>query len=200
LRDLEPEWEALIEDCFRHPEDQSRLTRFFQGILPYLRAALAATYSHDPSILQDALQSAFIKYIEIFRKGHKSGKLQLGYFIVVAKNCLIDELRRRKGQVPIDELTDRELPILQREDMNEREDRMLLLQYAMTRLDARCQAILESYYIDETDAATLASWLGLARDSVHMAIKRCRDRLRSILSELTRGVPKATVPPGRQNP
>jgi RNA polymerase sigma factor (sigma-70 family) len=199
LRDLEPEWGALIEDCFKHPEDQSTLTRFFQSILPYLRGALAATYSHDPSIVQDALQSAFVKYMKIFRKGHKSGRLRLGYFIVVAKNCLIDELRRRKGQVPIDELAESELPIFQTVDINERNERILLVQYAMTHLDARCQGILESYYIDEIDAATIASRLGLGGESVHMAIKRCRDRLRSILSELTAGIPRSTVSSSRES-
>lgn len=182
-REREPDWDALIEDCFKRPDDNSRLTRFFESILPYLRAALTATYSRDAGIVQDALQSAFVKYIEIFRKGKKSAKLRLGYFIVVAKNCLIDELRRQKGQVPIDELAELEIPLERTSDVQEREDRMLFLQYAMTRLDPRCQSILESYYIDEIDAPTLASRLGIADDSVHMAIKRCRDRLRSIVSE-----------------
>jgi RNA polymerase sigma factor (sigma-70 family) len=198
LREREPDWDALIEGCFKRPRDNSRLTRFFKNILPYLRAALAATYSQDPSIVQDALQSAFVKYIEIFRKGKKPGKLQLGYFIVIAKNCLIDELRRRKGQVPIDEVAEVEVPIQETANVHDREDLMVFLQYAMSRLDARCQSILESYYINEVDAASLASWLGVSGESVHMAIKRCRDRLKSVVSELRTDIPRATVPLERE--
>ncbi len=184
MPDPEPKWDALIRDCFRHPNDEATLARFFGAILPFLSAALLATYSRDQEIVKDALQSAFTKYIEIFRKGRgKSQELVVGYFVVVAKNCLIDELRRRKGHVPIDEVAESELPAFSAPDDDERASRMLLLQYGMMRLDSRCQFILESYYIDEVDAASLANWLRIAPDSVHMAIKRCRDRLRSILAE-----------------
>jgi RNA polymerase sigma factor (sigma-70 family) len=122
----------------------------------------------------------------------------LGYFIVIAKNCLIDELRRRKGQVPIDEVAEVEVPIQETANVHDREDRMVFLQYAMSRLDARCQSILESYYINEVDAASLASWLGVSGESVHMAIKRCRDRLKSVVSELRTDIPRATVPLERE--
>jgi RNA polymerase sigma factor (sigma-70 family) len=193
LREREPDWNSLIEDCFKRPQDNSRLSRFIESLLPYLRAALTATYSQDPTIVQDALQSAFVKYIEIFRKGKKSGKLQLGYFVVIAKNCLIDELRRRKGQIPIDELAQEEIPIHQTADTQNFEDRMVFLQYAMSRLDPRCQSVLESYYIDEIDAARLAGWLDVSGESVHMIIKRCRDRLRSVVAELRTDIARPAV-------
>jgi DNA-directed RNA polymerase specialized sigma24 family protein len=71
---------------------------------------------------------------------------------------------------------------------------MLLLQHAVTLLDPRCQFIIESYYIDEVDSGRIARWLKIGPDSVHMAIKRCRDRLRTVLADLTTGVPR-----GREN-
>lgn len=180
----EPNWDALIRDCLEHPRDEPTLTRFFQALLPYLSAALLATYSRDHETVQDALQSAFLKYIDIFRKGGKSSPPTLGYFVVVAKNCLIDELRRRKGQIPIDEVAESELPAFTPPDLVDRADRMLLLQSGMMRLDSRCQFILESYYIEEMDSVQLAHSLGIASESVHMTIKRCRDRLRTVLTEL----------------
>jgi hypothetical protein len=99
LREAEPNWEALIRDCFRHPKDEAVLGRFFEALLHYLTAALLATYTGDREIVRDALQSAFLKYINIFRKA-ENRDLAIGYFVVVAKNCLIDELRRHKGEIP----------------------------------------------------------------------------------------------------
>jgi RNA polymerase sigma factor (sigma-70 family) len=191
LREAEPNWDALISDCFRYPHDDAVLGRFFELLLPYLTAALLATYTRDREIVRDALQSAFLKYINLFRK-QENRALAIGYFVVVAKNCLIDELRRRKGEVPIDEVAETELPFAQASGEDDREARMTLLQYAMLQLDPRCQYVLESYYIDEMNSAKLAEWLSVAPDSVHMVIKRCRDRLRQILAQPKFGVREVT--------
>jgi RNA polymerase sigma-70 factor (ECF subfamily) len=191
LREAEPNWDALIRDCFRHPQDEATLGRFFEALLPYLTAALLATYTGDREIVRDALQSAFLKYINIFRKA-ENRDLSIGYFVVVAKNCLIDELRRRKREIPIDEVAETELPSVQASSEDDRELRMTLLQYAMMQLDPRCRFVLESYYIDQIEAAKLAERLSVAPDSVHMVIKRCRDRLRQILAEPNFGIREVT--------
>jgi RNA polymerase sigma factor (sigma-70 family) len=191
LREAEPNWDALIRDCFRHPQDEATLGRFFEAFLPYLTAALLATYTGDREIVRDALQSAFLKYINIFRKA-ENRNLSIGYFVVVAKNCLIDELRRHKGEIPIDEVAETELPSVQASSEDDREVRMTLLQYAMMQLDPRCRFVLESYYIDQIEAAKLAGRLSVAPDSVHMVIKRCRDRLRQILAEPNFGIREVT--------
>jgi RNA polymerase sigma-70 factor (ECF subfamily) len=184
LKDPEPDWIALIQDCFEHPRSHAILGRFFNAILPYVRAALTSRYSGDLSVIEDALQSAVVKYMGIFQRTPKR-RLNLGYFIVVAKNSLIDELRRRKGHLPIDDVAESELPSVPATTTDELDGRMLLVQHALMQLDSRCQFILESYYIDEVNAQKLAEWLNIAPDSVHMAIKRCRDRLRAAVRDLT---------------
>jgi RNA polymerase sigma factor (sigma-70 family) len=184
LKGLEPDWDALIQDCFEHPRSHAILGRFFEAILPYLRAALSARSIGDRSLIEDALQSAFVKYMDIFQKG-PIRRVNLGYFVVVAKNGLIDELRRRKGHLAIDDVAESELPSVSASTTDENSDRILLIQHAMAQLDSRCQFILESYYIDEVDAIRLAGWLKIAPDSVHVAIKRCRDRLKTAVAKLT---------------
>jgi len=191
LREAEPNWDALIRDCFRHPKDETTLGRFFEALLPYLTAALLATYTGDREIVRDALQSAFLKYINFFRKA-ENRDLAIGYFVVVAKNCLIDELRRRKGEVPIDEVAENELPFVQASSEDDREARMTLLQYAMLQLDPRCQYVLESYYINQMSTEKLAERLSVAPESVPMVTKRCRERLRQILAEPRFGLREVT--------
>ena len=182
--DQEPNWPALIRDCFAHPTDHDRLSRFFQQLYPYLWAALSTISSADKSMVEDALQSAFLKYMKIFSSPHKAD-LSVGYFVVVARNCLIDELRRHTGHVPLDEVAEADLPHEQRDDPEEQEMRRLLVLHGLSQLDQRCQFVLESYYIDEVDSQKLAKQLGVGPDSIHVVIKRRRDRLREVLTKTT---------------
>jgi RNA polymerase sigma factor (sigma-70 family) len=181
LNETEPNWAELIADCFHRPHADAPLHRFLAAVLPYARAALTSRQV-DLALVDDALQSAVLKYFHIFQ--HTPPRpLNIGYFIVVAKNCLVDELRKRKGQVPLDELAEEVLstaPVA----TEDADDRMLLVQYALARMDPRCRFILERYYIDEMNSRRLADFLRIGPDSVHMAIKRCRDRLRDELQRL----------------
>lgn len=183
----EPDLNALIDECFEHPADNLTLGRFFSAVLPFLKAALVATYPRDLGIVEDAIQSSLIKYLDIFRRGRKRDshgreiKVTEAYFLVVARNCLIDELRRRKGRVALDEIREAEYTSIVDEHAPDGEGRMLVLNHAMLQLDRRCQYILDRYYIQELDSRTLAAKLGISPESVHMAIKRCRDRLRKLL-------------------
>lgn len=194
----EPDWAALIEQCFEHPEDNRTLARFFESILPYIRAALLAAYPQNLNLVDDALQSAVVKYLRIFKGGRKA-RLNEGYFLVVAKNCLLDELRRRKGHLPLDEVAETEIASLPVEEADQKEARMLLLQHALLQLESRCQFILESYYIQEMNTEELARHLRIAPESVYMALKRCRDRLRLILLEAARQNKAIILAPSQQN-
>lgn len=58
----ESDLEVLIDECFRRPSNDKTLSRFFERITPYLRALLVATCPPDLSLVEDALQSAFVKF------------------------------------------------------------------------------------------------------------------------------------------
>lgn len=173
---MEPDFGAIIQDCFREPQDLETLTRFDAVFRPHLLAVLVAM-CHDPSLTEDAYHSALIKFIEIFRAGQRPGIDYAAYFVAIAKNCLIDELRSRQRHLPIDELF--EVGIVPPQP----DEAAIVILQAMMRLDRRCQFILESYYITQMSAVELAQHLGVRPNSVHMAIKRCRDKLRNILEE-----------------
>jgi RNA polymerase sigma factor (sigma-70 family) len=187
LTDLEPAWGTLIHDCFEHPQSKATLARFFEAIIPYLRAALTSYHYGDPTLVEDAIQSAFVKFMKMFRESPRR-PLRIGYFVVIARNCLIDELRGRKGHLSIDDLAESELAAAKVPALRDPDHRLTLIQHAMARLDSRCQFILESYYVNEMDSKDLAEMLNVSPDSVHMAIKRCRDRLRMAIADLTRSL------------
>jgi RNA polymerase sigma factor (sigma-70 family) len=174
------EFYDVLQSCFREPEEQSHLERLDRFLRPRLLSILVALYRTDPSLAEDAYQSAFIRYIQIFKQGQKPSIDYEGYFVAIAKNCLIDEIRRLRHFVPIDQLVEEELALVKFRAIHPDEARIDLLR-AISMLDARCRFILQSYYIEEMETPKLAQHLNMATDSVHMALKRCRDRLRGVL-------------------
>jgi RNA polymerase sigma factor (sigma-70 family) len=93
-----------IELCFSDPQNESHLRRFDDLFRPLVMAILVSLYRKDPAFVEDAYQSAFIKYIEIFSNGKKDGVVYDAYFVAIAKNSLLDELRRNAKEVPLDEI------------------------------------------------------------------------------------------------
>ncbi len=170
------DFDALVLECFRHPEDREVLERFDSDFRPFLLAILVAMYPTDPTLAEDAYQDAFVKFIGIFRGGQKPGIRYPGYFVATAKHLLIDELRQRKGLVSTDELFD---IAIAPDQFSEGEARIALLQ-SMMKLDRRCQFLLEGYYIRSMESAEIARRLRIQVQSVGMAIKRCRDTLKNL--------------------
>ena len=104
MSDNTAEVRRAIELCFSDPQNESHLRRFDDLFRPLVMAILVSLYRKDPAFVEDAYQSAFIKYIEIFRRGKKEGVVYDAYFAAIAKNSLLDELRRNAKEVPLDEI------------------------------------------------------------------------------------------------
>jgi RNA polymerase sigma factor (sigma-70 family) len=187
-----PQWDSLVEDCYRHPDDPSVTGALFEQLRPLLLASLAGVYPGDVAIAEDAVQNTLLKLLAMFQKGPPR-KLSEGFFVVAARNSLLDELRRRKGHVAFDELVS-EAPASLETDADEKavfELRLQEVQAGMARLDARCRFLLDRYYLGEVDSSALARTLGVAPDSIHMVLKRCRDRLRALLAQSDVADPQA---------
>jgi len=171
--------EAVIEECFQNPDDEETLSVFDRALRPHLLAVLVSTYRGDPSLAEDAYQEAFIKYIQIFRTGFKPKNYE-AYFVAIAKHCLVDELRRLRHYIPLDEVFEADIAPTIHDEVRKAEARICYLQ-AMMQLDVRCRFVLERYLIEGMGADQIAKYLEIKSSSVHMIIKRCRDRLKKIL-------------------
>jgi RNA polymerase sigma factor (sigma-70 family) len=184
MNSSDPDFAALIEECFRNPEDVDVLTQFYDGFRPYAIAILISIAPRESRLYEDAYQSAFVKFLEIFHAGRKAGVVYVAYFVAVAKNCLVDELRRESRHVPLDEVIDEEFGGMRVgvDEAHRREARLLLLQM-MTRLSQRCQFMLERYYVAGSTAAELAQCIGIEEASIYMGLKRCREELRKLLGQ-----------------
>lgn len=173
------ELNELIASCFQNPQDVETLTRLHEAFRPYVIVILVSIAPDGSGLAEDAYQAAFIKYIEIFKSGRKPQNA-VPYFIAIAKNCLIDELRRLQPYVPFDELIDEDFSAKNLDDTNRRDARMALLK-GMSSLNQRCRFLLEQYYLKGTDIPQLAKYLKIQQDSVYVLLQRCRKELKNLL-------------------
>lgn len=166
---------VAIEQCFDNPDSPDALTGLHKALHAPLMAILL---SIRPEFADDAYQSAFVRFILLFRSGRRPDVDYEAYFVAIAKNSLIDEIRRQQRFVPFDRVFDEELPD-SGDEMAQAELRVVLLQ-ALTQLDTRCRFLIESFYIRGSSSGELAEHIGVAADSIYVLIQRCRDRLRKI--------------------
>lgn len=174
--------EDIIQACFRNPADVNALTSFDEAFRPYLMAITVSLQPRGTRLAEDAYQSAFVKFLEIFMAGPKPGIAYVPYFVAIVKNCLIDELRRQRRHVPLDIILDEDFPGKSSLDDEERMHKRIALLQAMTHVSTRCQFLLTKYYVAETDISELARHLGIQPQSVYMLLKRCREELKNLLS------------------
>ena len=169
-----------IARCFQYPTEHN-LRELDQILRPRIYAILASVYRRSPEHVQDAYQSAFIKYLALFRKGPPNPAINYeGYFVAIAKNCLLDELRRESRHVPLDGLAEELLA--QHGGAEEVEAGVTLFQ-AMSRLDRRCQFLLEAHYINAMSDWEVAEHLGVEATSVPALVSRCKQRLVSCIGK-----------------
>lgn len=170
-----------IEMCFSDPQNESHLRRFDELFRPRVMAILVSLYRKDPAFVEDAYQSAFIKYIEIFGKGKKPGVVYDAYFVAIAKNSLLDELRRNAKEVSLEEIL--ALPTSTRWSEPSEQEAGIAFFQALASLDRRCQFLIESFYVNGMSPEELAKRLKIQSQSVPVLLSRCREALRNRLEK-----------------
>lgn len=166
---------AAIELCFANPHDESHLRSFDELFRPLVLATLVALYRKDPAFAEDAYQSALIKYIQIFRGGKKDGVAYDAYFVAIAKNALLDELRKTKKQAPLDEVL--ELASYPQSSGLGTAEAGIAFFEVLAKLDRRCQFLIEGFYINGMSYADLAKRLKIQAQSIPVLLSRCREAL-----------------------
>jgi RNA polymerase sigma factor (sigma-70 family) len=164
--------EEMIAACFERPHDEGVIATFYTAFRPLVLLRLRALCRRDPSLCEDAYQTAFIRYIALFKEGRSKGRNYANYFLVIAQNWLIDQLRRESRLVNSEELFESVI------GQPDRADERLMLLEALLSLDARCRFALERYYLSDDTRENLARQLKVSSSSIYMTVSRCRDELR----------------------
>jgi RNA polymerase sigma factor (sigma-70 family) len=179
LSDIARQLAEIFDLCFADPSNETSLRGFDDVFRPRVIAVLVSLYRKDRSFIEDAYQSAFVKYLEIFRDGRRPGIAYDSYFVAIAKNALIDELRRHQKEVGLDVFLSSQGGY-EPSEIGAAEAGVAFFE-ALGKLDRRCQFIIESHLVNGIPAEDIAKSLKVQPQSIPALLSRCREMLRAYL-------------------
>jgi len=170
-------------------------TSWSDGLRRNDQAAMRALYkAHFPAVRQYVLQNSgtvsdaqdvFQEAIVVLWMNVKQGRFSPGtesgpggFLFRVAKNKWLDVVRsaahRHMKVVHNDQALD---PHADASD--DIEERIVRLRGVYEKLDAKCRGILDQYYFERKDVATIASGMGVEEDRIRTIKYRCMMKLRA---------------------
>lgn len=155
---------------------RSLYTRHFPIIRQFVRKN-NGTLRDAQDVFQEAMTILWLNVKEDRVKPDAQGDVG-GYLYRVAKNKWLDTVRsaaHKHMRVVVDEES---APVVL-EGPDETEGRLQRLRSIYAALDERCRAVLDRFYYERQDMATIAASLGVEEESVRTMKYRCMMKLRA---------------------
>jgi RNA polymerase sigma-70 factor (ECF subfamily) len=130
-------------------------------------------------LAEDVTQETYLRALSHWQNGGLPAE-PLAWLHRVARNLLADHYRRAAHV----SLTPERLTELLASDASESSDAAALIGRALPRLGARRAALLEAFYLDGKDTATIAAEMGISERAVEGRLRRARTALRGKLGGL----------------
>lgn len=161
----------------RSAMDDERLTRLYEEHRKeYMRVAAKVL---GPSKVEDALQDAFLSFLNVYEKHRDLPDEELHYYMlcVVKNSSLRIRKKEQKPLVSYDELELSEFPVYSPENVEELVINREIRRMAFDRLSYKQQLCLIMQEVWDFDDKTTARILGVKPASLNMTRKRARDKL-----------------------
>lgn len=179
--------EELIDACIRRPINEPAWTefwrRFYPVVLRRVRTALRPFGTPAPSDEQDIVQFVFLKIFQNLERFEPSKSPLEAYLSAIAKRTVIDELRKRRGRMQLDERKDvDELETAHSTTLDE--SRLSdAVAFVLTTLDPIRSNMLRAYLDGETTGA-ICDRFSVTRENLYTILSRFRKEIRKHLPEL----------------
>ncbi|MBP7513855.1 MAG: sigma-70 family RNA polymerase sigma factor [Flavobacteriales bacterium] len=160
--------------------DQVAMRSIYKAHFPAVRQYVlqnSGTVSDAQDVFQEAIVVLWMNVkLDRFSAGTESGPG--GFLFRVAKNKWLDVVRsaahRHMKVVHNDQSLER------RSDApDDTEERITRLRGVYEKLDDKCRTILDQYYFERKDLATIAAGMGVEEDSIRTIKYRCMMKLRA---------------------
>lgn len=155
---------------WKDASDAAAFVRRYSGMI--LR--LCFTYSLGRADAQDICQNVFLKLLQSDRRFDSEGETR-AFIIRITINECKDVLKSgwRRRSVPLDELIEREVPILPEENTG--------VLAAVQRLPIKYREAVYLYYYEGYNAEEIAAMVGAKPAAVRQRLARAREKLRKEL-------------------
>ncbi len=128
-------------------------------------------------LAEDVTQEAWLRAVRDWRRNGAPDN-PLAWLTTVARNLLLNALRRREG-IALDELSQAEvLASVESDTVSDSAEIASLVNAALTRLPKGEAKLLESFHYDKQRTAQLAEEYGTSERAIEGRLRRARERLR----------------------
>lgn len=164
---------------------EDRIRGIYAETIDALYGYVSRRCAGDRALAEDVTQEAWLRAI---REWPRTGvpRTPLAWLQVVARNLILNVLRRR-GTVPLDDVTPAQLfAALERGPVSESSEAASLVMHAMDRLPERQARLLEAFHFRQFKVAQIAVAFGMSERAVEGRLRRARERLRREIEAVLR--------------
>lgn len=183
---------AVIESI--ENDDERKIVSDWYMEYKNILAKIAYDYVGDYHVVQDLLNDAFVKIIRYMDKIMELNcSEQAAYFVSIIRSVSIDYLRKHNRESEhidkyndfedYEDMTEKSLEKTVTIDAFQRTDIILDLKRQMEKLSARDVDLLIGKYVVGLSDKELGDISGIKEKSVHVYIKRAKNRLISLMEE-----------------
>jgi RNA polymerase sigma-70 factor (ECF subfamily) len=159
----------------RITEDQ--LQRICDATIDTLYAYVSRRCGGDRELAEDVTQEVWLRAVRDWRRNGPPDN-PLGWLTTVARNLIVDHLRKREG-VSLDDVSAAEvLAAVENDHVTDSAEIAALVSQALTRLPPAEAQLLESFHYDRFKMSQLAEAQGVSERAIEGRLRRARERLR----------------------
>jgi RNA polymerase sigma-70 factor (ECF subfamily) len=170
---------------------EAQFTELYRSLVDAVYAYASRRSGGQRQLAEDVTQETWLRAVREWRQ-HGVPNEPLAWLTTVARNLLLNHLRRREG-VPIDAISPEEvLRAVERDDVGDSAEIATLVNGALERLPRKEARLLEAFHFERQRVSQLARAYGISERAVEGRLRRARERLRAEL-KLTRPKPEGGV-------
>ena len=166
----------------RQPVTEQQLMQIYWETIEPLYGYASRRCGSDRELAEDVTQEVWLRAIREWRT-RGVPESPLGWLTTVARNLIIDQLRRAEplsldSVPPASEV----LTVVDRNDVADSPEITLVVSKALLRLPKKEAQLLESFHFERRKVAELAALYGTTERAIEGRLRRARERLRNELT------------------
>jgi RNA polymerase sigma factor (sigma-70 family) len=163
-----------------HLVTESQIRRIYAETIDALYAYVSRRCGGVREIAEDVTQEAWLRAVRAWARDGIPD-VPLAWLKTVARNHLLNDLRRREA-ISLDSMSaDEVLSAIEHDEPNDSADVASLMTRALARLPAHEAGLLEEFHFERFKVAQLAEKYGISERAVEGRLRRARERLRGEL-------------------
>ena len=166
----------------RQPITEQQLMQIYWETIEPLYGYASRRCGSDRELAEDVTQEVWLRAIREWRT-RGVPESPLGWLTTVARNLIIDQLRRAEP-ISLDAVppASEVLAIVDRNDIADSPEITLVVSNALLRLPKKEAQLLESFHFERRKVAELAALYGTTERAIEGRLRRARERLRNELT------------------